>query len=260
MHKNHMKEKLKSGQPVFGYGVRFFAGPEQAQFAANAGADFLFIDGEHGCFTVKEGTALCRAALYTGITPLVRVCGFDHHLCTHYLDNGAQGIIFPHVHSVEQVKLIEQELFFPPRGDRGLPGPMAINDFRPIPHTELILEGNETTLAVAMIESPEAIAHLDELLALKVLDAVVVGANDLSTTLGVPAQWDNAKFVAALEHVIASCRKVGVASGIGGLFIPEALGHWARKGMTFLYCMSDGQALIQYPVMQMKLIKQAVQG
>jgi 4-hydroxy-2-oxoheptanedioate aldolase len=260
MHRNLVKEKMKSGKPVYGYGIRFFVGPEHAQFAANAGADFLFIDAEHGCFSLKEGTALCRAALQAGVTPLVRVCGFDHHLCTQYLDNGAQGIIFPHVETVEQVKLIERELFFPPRGDRSLPGPMAINDFRPIPHTELIKEGNETTLAVAMIESPEAIERLDDLLAVGVVDAILIGANDLSTTLGVPAQWDNARFIEALEHVIAACKKAGIPSGIGGLFVPEILGHWVRKGMTFLYCISDGQALLQFPAMQLKSIKQAVEA
>jgi 2-keto-3-deoxy-L-rhamnonate aldolase RhmA len=260
MHRNYVKEKLKSGQTVYGYGIRFFAGPEHAQFAANAGADYLFIDAEHGCFTLKEGTALCRAALQVGVTPLVRVCGFDHHLCTQYLDNGAQGIIFPHVETVEQVKLIERELFFPPRGDRSLPGPMAINDFKPIPHTDLIKEGNATTFAVGMVETPEAIERLDELLALGVLDAIMIGANDLSTTLGVPAQWDNPKFVAALESVVASCKKAGVASGIGGLFIPEVMARWVRQGMSFLYCMSDGQALMQFTAAQMKQIKQAVEG
>jgi 2-keto-3-deoxy-L-rhamnonate aldolase RhmA len=258
MHRNLVKDKLEQGQPTYGYGIRFFAGPEQAQFAANAGFDFLFIDAEHGCFDLKEGAALCRAALHTGVTPLVRVCGFDHHLCTQYLDNGAQGIIFPHVESVEQVELIGRELFFPPRGDRSLPGPMAINDFRPIPHTELIDLGNETTLAVAMLETPEAIKRLDDLLAPGILDVVLIGANDLSTTLGVPAQWDSDVFTGALESTVSACEKAGVPCGIGGLFDAEILAHWTRRGMTFHYCMSDGHGLIQYPVSRLQEIKQVV--
>ncbi len=141
MHPNRTKEKLQRGEPAYGHGIRFFAGPEHARFAANAGFDFLFIDSEHGAFNMQEGTALCRAALDAGVTPVVRVCGFDHHLCTQYLDNGAQGIIFPHVETIEQVKLIERELFFPPRGGRSLPGPMAINDFMPISHKELGEQG-----------------------------------------------------------------------------------------------------------------------
>lgn len=259
MHPNLTKEKLKRGEPAYGYGVRFFAGSEHAQFASNAGYDFLFVDGEHGCFTLKEGTALCRAALATGVTPLVRVCGFDHHLCTQYLDNGAQGIIFPHIETTDHVELIRRELFFPPRGDRSLPGPMAINDFLPIPHAELVVKGNETTMAVGMIESPKGVERLPDMLALGVLDAILIGANDLSVTLGVPAQWDSAAFVDALESVTAACRSAGVASGLGGVFVPEIMGHWARKGMTFFYCMSDGQGLINYPAARLKEIRQAVE-
>jgi 2-keto-3-deoxy-L-rhamnonate aldolase RhmA len=258
MRPNHTKEKLQRGEPAYGHGIRFFAGPEHAKFAVNAGFDFLFIDAEHGAFNLQEGTQLCRAALDTGVTPVVRVCGFDHHLCTQYLDNGAQGIIFPHVETLDQVKLIEHELFFPPRGRRSLPGPMAINDFRAISHEQLGKEGNDTTLAVAMVESPEAVERLDDMLALGVLDAVMVGANDLSMTLGIPAQWENAKFVDALNHIVASCKKAGVASGLGGVSVLDIIRHWVNEGMTLMYCMSDGQSLINYPAARLKEIKQAV--
>lgn len=258
MQPNHTKDKLQRGEPTYGHGIRFFAGPEHAKFAKNAGFDFLFIDAEHGCFTLQEGTALCRAALDIGITPIVRVCGFDHHLCTHYLDNGAQGIIFPHVETVDQVKAIERELFFPPRGARSLPGPMAINDFLPISHEELSKQGNATTLAVGMIESPEAVERLDDLLALGVLEAVIVGANDLSMTLGVPAKWEHPTFIDAMNSIVASCRKAGVASGLGGVSVNDVIGHWVREGMTMMYCLSDGQILTRYPVERLKEIKQAV--
>jgi hypothetical protein len=43
MHPNRTKEKLQWGEPVCGHGIRFFAGPEHARFAANAGFDFLFV-------------------------------------------------------------------------------------------------------------------------------------------------------------------------------------------------------------------------
>jgi 2-keto-3-deoxy-L-rhamnonate aldolase RhmA len=258
MHPNRTKEKLLRGEPVYGHGIRFFAGPEHAKFAANAGYDFLFVDAEHACFTLREGSALCRAALDAGVTPVVRVCGFDHHLCTQYLDNGAQGIIFPHIETIEHVKLIERELFFPPRGSRSLPGPMAINDFLPISHKELSEQGNKTTLAVGMIESPEGVERLDEMLALGVLDAIIVGANDLSMTLGVPGQWESPPFVDALNKIVASCKKAGVASGLGGVFVLDILAHWVKEGMTMMYCMSDGAALIQYPAARLKEIKQAV--
>jgi 2-keto-3-deoxy-L-rhamnonate aldolase RhmA len=258
MHPNRTKEKLKRGEVAYGHGIRFFASPEHAKFAANADFDFLFIDSEHGAFNLQDGTALCRAALDAGVTPVVRVCGFDHHLCTQYLDNGAQGIVFPHIETLDQIKLIERELFFPPRGMRSLPGAMAINDFKPIPAKELGEQGNDTTLAVGMVETPEAVERLDDLLALGVLDAVIVGANDLSMTLGVPGQWDSKVFVDALNSIVTSCKKARVASGLGGVFMLDILKHWVKEGMTMMYCMSDAAALIQYPAARLKEIKQTI--
>lgn len=257
---NSTLDKLKKGECTYGYGVRFFWGMDQARFAKNAGFDYLFIDAEHSPYTLEIGTALCRAALEVGVTPIVRVCGFDHHLPTQYLDNGAQGIIFPHIESPEQIKLIEQELFFPPRGRRSLPGPMAINQFLPLPHEELVSEGNKTTMAIGMIESPAAVERLDELLSLGVLDAVMIGANDLSTTMGIPAQWENPKFQGAVDSVVNSCKKAGVASGIGGVFVTELLNKWIKQGMTFMYVLSDGISLLQYPKTRLTEIRKVVEG
>lgn len=258
MRPNKTMEKLKQGECTYGYGVRFFGGTEQARFAANAGFDYLFIDAEHSHFSLETITALCRAALAVDVTPIVRVCGFDHHLCTRFLDNGAQGIIFPHVETVEQVEQIGRELFFPPRGDRSMPGPMAINDFFPLPHEGLIEEGNKTTLAVGMMEHPDAIERLDDLLATGVLSAIMVGANDLSTMMGIPAQWENPRFIEAVDSVVASCKKAGVASGIGGMFVNDLMAHWVGEGMTFMYCASDSQSLIQFPAARLKEIKAAM--
>ena len=253
-------DKLKKGECTYGYGVRFFWGADQARFAKNAGFDYLFIDAEHSPYSLEAGTALCRAALEVGVTPIVCVCGFDHHLPTRYLDNGAQGIIFPHVETLEQIQLIERELFFPPRGWRSLPGPMAINQFLPLPHEDLVSEGNKSTMAIGMIESPAAVERLDELLSPGVLDAVMIGANDLSTTMGIPAQWENSKFQEALDSVIASCKKADVASGIGGVFVTELLNKWIKQGMTFMYVLSDAFSLIQYPKARLAEIQEVVEG
>ena len=87
------------------------------------------------------------------------------------------------------------------------------------------------------------------------LDAVIVGANDLSMTLGVPGQWENKTFVDALNHIVASCKKARIASGLGGIFALDIMTHWVKQGMTMMYCMSDGAALIQYPAARLKEIK-----
>ena len=65
--------------------------------AAATGHDWMFIDAEHGAFTIQETTQLCIAALPTGVTPIVRVCAGALDEATRALDNGALGIVVPHV-------------------------------------------------------------------------------------------------------------------------------------------------------------------
>ena len=79
-------------------------------------------------------------------------------------------------------------------------------------------------------------------------------------TLGVPGQWESKPFVDALNSIVASCKKARVASGLGGVFVLDIMKHWVKQGMTMMYCMSDGAALIQYPAARLKEIKQTIAG
>lgn len=68
--------------------------------ARNAGFDSLFIDLEHSALSLREANTLCVAALSVGISPFVRVPGqANAGLVQRVLDNGAQGVIFPHCDS-----------------------------------------------------------------------------------------------------------------------------------------------------------------
>ena len=68
------------------------------------GYDWLFIDTEHGAFTTQETSRMCLAAIPFGITPIVRVCADALDEATRALDNGAMGIIVPHVSTVASAK------------------------------------------------------------------------------------------------------------------------------------------------------------
>ena len=61
---------------------------------------------EHGAFTVQEAAQLCIAALPTGVAPIVRVCAGALDEATRLLDNGALGIMVPHVDTAAQARAI----------------------------------------------------------------------------------------------------------------------------------------------------------
>jgi len=72
--RNAAKHKMLQGEMALGFQVYHLRSIATPLLAAASGYDFLFIDTEHGAFSVQEATQICIAALPTGVAPLVRVC------------------------------------------------------------------------------------------------------------------------------------------------------------------------------------------
>src|SRR5688572_14799030 len=94
---NHALRQLRAGKLAIGLGVNQARTVGIATLAKTAGFDWLFIDCEHGSLDTDTASQLSTAALTAGVSPIVRVPGFEHYLASRVLDNGAQGIVFPHV-------------------------------------------------------------------------------------------------------------------------------------------------------------------
>ena len=89
--------RLRAGKLSIGFGAGALRTVATPMLARAAGFDWLFVDMEHGAFSINEATQLCIAALPTGVTPIVRVCFDALDEATRALDNGALGIVVPHV-------------------------------------------------------------------------------------------------------------------------------------------------------------------
>src|SRR3954452_11736315 len=99
---NKTKLKLKHNELALGFGVHHLRTAATAMLAAAAGHDWLFIDIEHWAPCVQEAAKFCLAALPTGITPIVRICAGALDEGPRCLDNGALGVIVPHVDTAER--------------------------------------------------------------------------------------------------------------------------------------------------------------
>src|SRR3990170_3622725 len=98
---NQTKKRLAAGELALGMGARQARTVDIATVAKTCGFDWLFIDMEHSSMDVDLASQLAMASLGAGITPLVRVPGHEHYHASRLLDNGAQGIVAPHVDTVE---------------------------------------------------------------------------------------------------------------------------------------------------------------
>lgn len=105
-------------------------------------------------FSVRKATQLCIAALPVGVTPIVRVCAGALDEGTRALDNGALGIVVPHVDTAKEARRIAEAFHYPPDGHRSWGGPPAAYGYQPPPAVEAQAALNQEILIVAMIESP----------------------------------------------------------------------------------------------------------
>src|SRR5436190_23755982 len=119
---NHALRQLREGKLAVGLGVNVARTVNIAQIAKTCGFDWLFIDCEHSSMDPDMAAQISAASLAVGVSPIVRVPGYEHHHASRMLDNGAHGIVFPHVDTAEQAKRLADYCRFPPAGKRSMGG------------------------------------------------------------------------------------------------------------------------------------------
>ena len=70
------------------------------------------------------------------------------------------------------------------------------------------------------------------------LDVAWMGHYDLTVSMGIPAQFDHRRFLAAMHQLLAVCRRYGVAPG----FLPSNPSdtvHWIGKGFRAIRLDTD---------------------
>ena len=115
-------QKIRNGQLALGLGVHHLRGTAVPLLAKAAGFDFLFIDAEHGAISTPEISQIAVAALGLGVVPIVRICAGALDEGTRALDNGALGLVVPHVDTAEAARRLIDAFRFPPMGHRSTGG------------------------------------------------------------------------------------------------------------------------------------------
>jgi 2-keto-3-deoxy-L-rhamnonate aldolase RhmA len=192
-----------------------------------AGFDWLFIDMEHNAMDIDIATQIAVTGQDAGITPIVRVPGFEHHLAARALDGGAQGIVFPHVDDAETAARLVSYCRYPPRGKRSMTGALPQLDFKGYPYGETAKMVNDATLIVIMLETPEAITNADKI------------TNDLCMEMGIPGEFMHKRVQDAYKTMIAACKAHGKVPGMGGIYAPDQMKTYIDLGARMILSGSD---------------------
>ena len=239
IYPNHTKQQLEAGKIAIGMGLHQSRTTDIGAIAKTCGYDWLFIDMEHSALDIGNASMIASAALPIGISPLVRVPGKEHHHASRLLDAGAQGIVVPHVDSLEEAKNAVSYCKYPPIGHRSVAGAQPQFQFQNVPLADATRIVNAETLVIVMIETPEAVEQVDAIAAVPGVDVVLIGTNDLCAEMGIPGQYADPRIVDAYAKVIAACRKHKVHPGMGGVYDPPLMEKYIGMGMRFILSGSD---------------------
>jgi len=176
----------------------------------------------------------------TSTIPLVRVPWLDPGIIMKSLDAGAYGVICPMVNTREEAQKLVSSMRYPPKGLRSF-GPIRGFLYGGPDYAD---HANETMLAFAMVETRQALDNLDEIMSVEGLDAIYIGPNDLALALGRKPKLDHDDpiVVQAIDHILATAKKHGIAAGIHNMTADYAL-RMIAKGFRFVTVGSDSRLM-----------------
>lgn len=228
--------RLRNRERILGYWSVLDC-PVATEWLAYVGWDYLALDLQHGLIGYSgmlSGLTAVDAA--GGPVGLVRVEANDPTPIGRALDAGAAGVIVPLVNDAAGAARAVAAATYPPNGIRSY-GPMRSQlRIGPVP-----AEADRDTVVLAMIETPEGLANVEDICAVPGLDGVYVGPSDLRLAVGGAHPQDPAvadEFEAAVTRVREAAAAAGVAAGI---HTPEGAVAARRlaEGFTFASVASD---------------------
>ncbi len=217
-----IRERWRAGGITLGAWLAI-PSPASAETTARSGVDYVCVDTQHGGIEYSDAVPMIQAILLGGASPIVRVPWNEPGIIGKMLDAGAHGVIVPMVNTVAEAEAVVRACRYAPEGARSFgPGLVA-----PRVDGSYVDWARDNVAVIPMIETAQAVAGIDDILAVAGIDAVYVGPADLSLTLGLPPgnNDDTPAFADALAAIAAACARAGVVAGVhaSGALTPTRL-------------------------------------
>jgi 2-keto-3-deoxy-L-rhamnonate aldolase RhmA len=235
------RERFLSGDRLLGTFIKTPTA-HATEIIGGAGFDFVVIDEEHAPFDRSATDMALLAARASGIAGLVRVPDATPSHILRVLDDGAAGILVPHVYSAEKARQVAAAARYR-GGQRGYSNSPRAGGYGALTTWPHVDAADASMTVLAMIEDVEAIEKVDEIVAVEGLDGVFIGRGDLTVAMG--AESSNAPEV---REATAKIAKAARAAGKSVCVMIAGVADcpiYAEMGATAFICSTDQQFLRQ---------------
>ncbi|MEM9063544.1 MAG: aldolase/citrate lyase family protein [Pseudomonadota bacterium] len=183
-----------------------------AENMAQAGWDALNIDMQHGLIDYQTAVQMLQAISTTDTMPMCRVPWNEPGIIGKMLDAGVFGVICPMVNNREQAEALVRACRYPPIGERSF-GPVRATWYG---GADYFANANDSIVVLAMIETREAVANLDEIMSTPGLDGAYIGPSDLGLSHGFAPKLDREEpeLLEIIGQIRAGAERHGKVTGI----------------------------------------------
>lgn len=225
---NKLLRDLKAGKVCYGATITM-SSPVVAELMSRVGFDWLWFETEHTAMSEESVLSMLQATNGSNVSTIVRVPWNDKTMIKRVLDTGPDGIIVPLVRTKHDVEDAVRAMKYPPVGERG--AGLSRAQCYGLHMAEYISSANEEVMTILMIEHIDAVENIDEILSVPGLDSVMVGALDLSGSMGILGQMDDPKLEEVIQKVLAASKRANIPCGIIA-FDPDQAKMRVEQGFT----------------------------
>ena len=230
-----IRERILDGEVMLGTWLSM-GNAISAEVMGNIGFDWALIDLEHGVGTLSDVLPQLQAMTSSPTVPMVRIPNHDTSTILKVLDLGAQGIMVPQIDDFNQAKQLSEALFYPPKGSRGKAPSVRATKYGSSP--AYLANANSQLVCMLQVETESILEDLDKVASLETVDVLFIGPVDLTSSLGIPGQYDHPRFLKAIDRVLDAAEKSRKATGII-LFDHQDLEKYVGLGINVIAAGSD---------------------
>jgi len=242
-----LKSKLQRGETVYGTIIQHAVTPSTVDFLPEGLLDFVIVTAEHNALDIADFLPLRYALAGRGIACLARTHSRTSPDDVAKVCDSFDGVVVPYVEDVEACKRLAAAANYRPLKGDALERVVAEGKWPSEETRRYVLEKKcVDTLFIPMIESVRGVDNLEAICDIPGVHGLFVGPNDLTTSMGIPDEYDHPDLIAALQKIIDAGERRHIPAGCWFGKSSQAL-RTIRQGAKLVVFSNDG-ALLQAAV------------